>query len=132
MSTHFNKFLMIASAVLIAACASTPDVRVGSADFVKASNGILVSSYGKTLYVFDKDSANSGKSECVAACATNWPPLYIEAGAKLSGDFSVVTRNDGQKQLAYKGKPLYFWSKDANPGDKTGDGFNNVWHVIQM
>ena len=132
MNTYFNKFLLLVSVVLFAACASTPDVRVGSADFVKVSNGILVSSYGKTLYVFDKDQPNSGKSECVAACATNWPPLYVEAGAKLSGDFSIVTRNDGQKQLTYKGKPLYFYSKDKNPGDRTGDGVNNTWHVVAL
>jgi predicted lipoprotein with Yx(FWY)xxD motif len=29
------------------------------------------------------------------------------------------------------GKPLYFWAKDTKAGDKTGDGFNNVWHVIK-
>ena len=49
--------------------------------------------------------------------------------AKASADYSVVTRDDGKKQYAYKGKPLYFWVKDAKPGDKTGDGFNNVWHT---
>jgi predicted lipoprotein with Yx(FWY)xxD motif len=34
-------------------------------------------------------------------------------------------------QWAYKGKPLYFWVKDQKPGDKTGDGFNNVWRVVK-
>ncbi|MBS1215135.1 MAG: hypothetical protein H6R20_109, partial [Proteobacteria bacterium] len=47
------------------------------------------------------------------------------------GDYSIVTRDDGQKQWAYKGKPLYFWIKDAKPGDKTGDGFNNVWRIVK-
>jgi len=41
-------------------------------------------------------------------------------------------RDDGSKQWAYKGRPLYHWVKDAKPGDMTGDGFlNNSWHVAK-
>lgn len=128
---HFLKLSAAAIAALIlAACAGTPDVKGPSADFIKINNGILTSSYGKTVYTFDKDQAGSGKSECVLTCADNWPPVYVEPGIKLSGDFSIISRNDGQKQLTYKGKPLYFFVKDKNPGDKTGDGVNNVWHVV--
>ena len=44
----------------------------------------------------------------------------------------IVTRDDGSKQWAYKGRPLYHWVKDAKPGDMTGDGFlNNSWHVAK-
>jgi len=117
-------------ALALAACSGTPDVKTSSADFVKVTNGILTSSYGKTIYTFDKDQAGSGKSECVSTCADNWPPVYVEAGIMLSGNFSSISRNDGQKQLTYKGKPLYFFAKDKNPGDKTGDNVNNVWHVV--
>jgi predicted lipoprotein with Yx(FWY)xxD motif len=117
-------------AMALTACSGTPDVKTPSADFVKITNGILTSSYGKTMYTFDKDQTGSGKSECVSTCADNWPPVYVEPGIKISGDFSSITRNDGQKQLTYKGKPLYFFAKDKNPGDKTGDNVNNVWHVV--
>jgi predicted lipoprotein with Yx(FWY)xxD motif len=129
--THFFKLTVVAiCAFILAACAGTPDVKTSSADFIKVNNGILTSSYGKTVYTFDKDQAGSGKSECVMTCADNWPPVYVEPAIKLSGDFSIINRNDGQKQLAYKGKPLYFFVKDVNPGDKTGDNVNNVWHVV--
>jgi predicted lipoprotein with Yx(FWY)xxD motif len=47
-----------------------------------------------------------------------------------SGDWSIVVRDDGSKQWAYTGKPLYLWAKDQKPGDKTGDGVNKVWHVV--
>ena len=87
----------------------------------------LVDAKGMTLYVFDKDT--SGKSNCNGPCATNWPPFTAKADAKASGDWSIVTRDDGGKQWAYKSKPLYAWSKDAKPGDVTGDGVNNVWHI---
>ncbi|HEX7465002.1 MAG TPA: hypothetical protein VF309_00070 [Usitatibacter sp.] len=95
----------------------------------KMQDGVLANDAGMTLYTFDKDAA--GKSACNGPCAGNWPPLMATADAKASGDWSIVTRDDGGKQWAYKGKPLYTWSKDAKPGDKTGDNFNNVWHVAK-
>ena len=89
----------------------------------------LVDQKGMTLYVFDKDAA--GKSACNGQCAANWPPLTAASGAAASGDWTVVTRDGGSKQWAYKGKPLYTWAKDAKAGDVTGDGVNNVWHIAQ-
>jgi predicted lipoprotein with Yx(FWY)xxD motif len=87
----------------------------------------LVDAKGMTLYTFDRDAA--GKSNCNGQCAQNWPPLVATASASASGDWSVVTRDDGSKQWAYKGKPLYLWVKDTKPGEVTGDGVNNVWHI---
>ena len=92
------------------------------------SAGVLTGSNGMTLYTFDKDVAGSGKSVCNDACAKNWPPLMAKADEAASGDFNIITRDDGGKQWAIKGKPLYYWIKDQKPGDKTGDGVNNVWH----
>ena len=94
------------------------------------ANGMLVDSSGMTLYIFDRDAAGSGKSACNGPCATLWPPAMAGADAKTEGDFTVVTRDDGAKQWAYKGKPLYSWAKDAKPGDKTGDGFGGIWHIV--
>lgn len=98
---------------------------------VKVNDGVLTGANGMTLYTFDRDAAGSGKSVCNGACATNWPPLLAGDYGQSSGDFSIVVRDDGQKQIAHKGKPLYFWSKDAKPGDRTGDGFNNAWRLAR-
>ena len=95
-----------------------------------AADGTLTDAKGMTLYTFDRDTV-PGKSVCNGPCATNWPPLMVSAGATPSGDWTIVTRDDGGKQWAYKGKPLYAWAKDAKPGDKTGDGVNNVWHTAK-
>ncbi|CAM3535375.1 Lipoprotein [Bordetella sputigena] len=97
----------------------------------KASNGVLVGEKGMTLYTFDKDTANSGKSVCNDKCATNWPPLAAPAGAKAEGQWTVITRDDGSKQWAYKGQPVYYWTKDKAAGDKTGDGVGGVWHAAK-
>lgn len=94
-----------------------------------AGGPMLTDSMGMTLYVFDKDAG--GKSACNGQCAANWPPLKASADAKPMGDYTVVTRDDGAKQWAYKGKPLYTWAKDAKAGDTTGDNVNNVWHVAR-
>lgn len=92
-----------------------------------AKGKTLVDAKGMTLYTFDKDTG--GKSACNGNCATNWPPLMASADAHAMGKWSVVTRDDGSKQWAYDGKPLYTWAKDSKAGDVTGDGVNNVWHV---
>ncbi len=87
----------------------------------------LVDAKGMTLYTFDKDAG--GKSACNGPCATNWPP-FAAAGTSAPANWTIVARDDGSKQWAYMGKPLYTWSKDSKPGDTTGDGFlNNAWHV---
>ena len=80
----------------------------------KAADGTWTDAKGMTLYTFDKDAG--GKSACNGPCATNWPPLMAGADAKASGDWTVVTRDDGGKQWAYKGKPLYTWAKDTQAG----------------
>ncbi len=95
----------------------------------KVTDGTLTDTAGMTLYVYDRDPPNSGKSACNGPCATNWVPLIVSEGAIAQGDYSIVNRDDGRKQWAYKGKPLYQWSKDQKPGDKTGDGMNKVWHA---
>jgi predicted lipoprotein with Yx(FWY)xxD motif len=117
--------LMLAGFLVIAGCAT-----LGGAP-VRFSGGVLVNSAGMTLYTFDKDPAGSGKSVCTDKCAGLWPPLFAAADAKTGGDYTIITRDDGSKQWAHKGKPLYLWIKDQKPGDKTGDGFGKVWHVVQ-
>jgi predicted lipoprotein with Yx(FWY)xxD motif len=95
----------------------------------KAADGTWTDAKGMTLYTFDKDSA--GKSACNGPCATNWPPLMAAGDAKPVGDWTVITRDDGGKQWAYKSKPLYGWVKDTKPGDKTGDGVGGTWRTAK-
>ena len=97
----------------------------------KMTGGMLVNTSGMTLYTFDRDVAGSGKSVCNGPCATLWPPAMAAADAKTEGDFTIVTRDDGGKQWAYKGKPVYLYAADKKAGDATGDNFKDVWHVVK-
>jgi predicted lipoprotein with Yx(FWY)xxD motif len=94
-------------------------------------NGVLATPSGATVYTFDKDTVGSGKSACNGPCAQLWPPVAAQAADAASGDWSIVTRDDGGRQWAYKGAPIYTFSKDAKPGDMTGDKFKDIWHVIK-
>ena len=102
------------------AMVKTGDTKLGS---------VLTDTKGMTLYYFDKDVA--GKSNCNGPCANAWPPLMAGDGAKAAGDFTIVVRDDGGKQWALKGLPLYLWSKDKAPGDTTGHRFKDVWTAAQ-
>jgi predicted lipoprotein with Yx(FWY)xxD motif len=124
--------IALATALLSAGCSMMPDKGSTSASApAKSMDGVLVGPNGMTLYTFDRDTAGTGKSACNGPCAANWPPLMAGADAKASGAWSVITRDDGAKQWAYQGRPLYYWAKDQKPGDKTGDGVNNVWKTAR-
>lgn len=121
---------LVATATL-AACASMTGVAL--APFTKANDGVLAGNNGMTLYTYSKDVVGSGKSVCNGMCATNWPPLLVDGNPAVSSGYSIITRDDGKKQLAFNGMPLYFYAKDAKPGDKTGDGrAEGAWQIIKM
>jgi predicted lipoprotein with Yx(FWY)xxD motif len=113
------------SVYLAALAAMAQTVAPISADTAKGK--ALVDLNGMTLYVSDRDTG--GKSRCNAQCTASWLPLIADTDAQASGSFSFISRDDGRKQWAYKGKPLYTWANDKKPGEATGDGVNNVWHV---
>lgn len=95
---------------------------------------IVVDSLGDTVYVFEHDAADSGKSTCYGSCAATWPAL-ITASAKptvtgVTGTVGTITRTDGSKQLTLNGMPLYTFASDSKPGDISGQGFMSAWYVV--
>lgn len=126
----FKKLGLVSlSAVSLAACVSMS----GGQSIVKTNDGILVSTNNMTLYTFDKDQVGSGKSSCYGDCSINWPPLLVDKNATSYGSYSIITRDDGKSQFAYKGKPLYYFVMDKKPGERNGDGYlNNAWHIVKM
>ncbi|PRH79233.1 hypothetical protein C6N75_10660 [Streptomyces solincola] len=94
---------------------------------------VLTDAEGRTLYRFDKDSANPPKSACEGDCATAWPVVAAE-GAKAPAGVDAallgeVTRADGVKQLTVDGWPVYRYAKDTQPGDVKGQGVGGTWYA---
>ena len=90
---------------------------------VTEKDGAFVAPDGKPLYTFARDT-EAGKSACVDRCLAAWPALAAAADAKNDGDWTVITRDDGAKQWAYKGKPLYTFARDTAGQAATGVSAN--------
>lgn len=123
MKTLTSRFPALLAALLVAGAAVADD------GVAKSADGVLVNQAGMTIYTFDKDVAGSGKSACNGPCAALWPA--VPAPAQTAAPYSVVTRDDGARQLAYNGKPLYLYSADQKPGERNGDNFKQIWHVVK-
>jgi predicted lipoprotein with Yx(FWY)xxD motif len=119
----------LAALILVLAAAGITDALAQPAP--RMSNGMLVSTSGMTLYTFDRDTPGSGKSACNGPCAALWPPALAGSDAKAEGDYTIVVRDDGARQWAYKGRPVYTYSGDKKAGETTGDNFKDSWHVIK-
>ena len=87
---------------------------------------------GLTLYVFDSDLGTSG-SACNDGCATTWPPAIVDdAEVDNIPGLSLITRDDGSSQAAFKGRPLYFYANDTAAGDTNGQAVNNAWWKVDQ
>lgn len=91
----------------------------------------LVDQKGMTLYIFDPDK-EAGKSTCYGGCAKVWPPFAPQTDDPApKAPLSIITRDDGTKQYAYKDVPLYYYEKDTKPGHTTGHGRGKAWWVAK-
>jgi predicted lipoprotein with Yx(FWY)xxD motif len=108
--------LTAAAAIALLATSAHAQMMMGGA---KMTADGLTDSAGKPLYTFARDMT-PGKSACNGPCASAWPPFMAGGDAKDMGDWSVVARDDGAKQWAYKGKPLYTFAKDTAGQPATG------------
>jgi predicted lipoprotein with Yx(FWY)xxD motif len=95
---------------------------------------IIVDGEGMTVYIFDKDTADSGKSVCSGDCLAAWPPVVTTSESPtvdgVTGEISTITRDDGSLQVAINGLPLYLYAPDEAAGDVTGQGVGGVWWVV--
>ncbi len=126
-------------AALLLASAAWPVVSAAATATVMVAQGtklgdVLTDAEGRTLYIFKKDKP--GESVCVDMCAKNWPPLTVAegtqpvAGPGISGKLGQIERKDDTYQVTYNGMPLYYFVKDANPGDMNGQNVGGVWFVV--
>ncbi|WP_417444383.1 hypothetical protein [Joostella sp.] len=96
---------------------------------------------GMSLYTFDNDTTMN-ESVCYDGCAEVWPPFYEEevVGPSIldTDDFTIFERtdttgggDDSNKQISYKGMPLYYFANDNTFGDTNGHGVGDVWFLAE-
>jgi predicted lipoprotein with Yx(FWY)xxD motif len=135
--------LALSGAMALAAGAITPAIvaaqDAGSIPVGTATDDLgtyLIDAEGMTLYYFTKD-VTPGQSVCFGGCLEAWPPLLVGEGQELvagegvTGTLGAFAREDGTMHATYRGRPLYYWQGDTEPGQTTGEGVGNVWYVAQ-
>jgi predicted lipoprotein with Yx(FWY)xxD motif len=127
--------LALTMTVAIAASASGV-VKTGVNVRTTSLGKILVTSQGRTLYLFAPDK--HGASTCYGSCATYWPPL-LAAGKATAGTgvkaslLGLTMRKDGKHQVTYNGHPLYTYVGDTAAGKTKGQGLDisgGLWWVV--
>ena len=79
---------------------------------------MLFDSRRQAIYVFERDSRE--KTVCYGECARAWPPVLTDgpphaAKGVDASRLGTIERRDGQTQVTYAGRPLYFYSHE-DPG----------------
>ncbi len=121
---------VLALAALMALAIAHPSIaQTKSMEVSLGTVTVLTDENGMTLYILVRDEP--GKSNCNGKCADAWPPLMADESATPAENFSILTRDDGSKQWAYKDKPLYLFVRDEKPGDTTGEGRGYAWFVAR-
>jgi predicted lipoprotein with Yx(FWY)xxD motif len=122
--------------------ATPPEIAIGDSLLGR----VLTDSHGMTLYSVETDEVKerqgtdlSGKgnvvavadlkSRCAKRCLDTWRPMAAPLVAIARGDCSVVLREDGLRQWAFRNKPLYAYAGDLAVTETRGDGVERVWHA---
>jgi len=96
----------------------------------------LTNDRGETIYIFEPDTAY--KSECEGGCYTAWPGVIPAQNMVLPSilnldEFQSFERGDGSAQLAFRGRPLYYFEADEQDfGVVSGHPANDVWFVADL
>ena len=146
---------LMAAALVVAACGGSSGSNKASSPPASSSSGgsggsaaltigtakgsagtYLVGASGRALYLWVADT--NGHSVCSGACAKVWPPLLASTTPAVTGgasasDLGLIARSGGQRQVTYKGHPLYYFEADHGPGMTTGQGSNSFgakWWLV--
>jgi len=127
-----SKILILCASFFLAASAATAATPNPADPPFRQRGDILVEIKGRGVYTYDGDKVPN-QSDCFAQCRLLWPPVYADDEAKPKGSFTILVRkDDGKRQWAFKGKPLYRWVSDLKRGDAGGDGVAGVWRLVKV
>ena len=103
------------------------------ARLVSSAQAVVLTDFeGFTLYAPDAVAENADETCAGRGCDRGWLPVAAPALALDVGQFSVVTREDGSRQWAYRGRPLYRYRGDLLPGDVHGRAVDERWSMAVL
>ena len=105
-----------------------PDVPPGLAVSTTLRGRLLQTARGLSIYAFDRDT--EARSACDAACEQSFIPVQAPAAARPRGEWSIFTRESGERQWTFRGKPLYRYAEDRGVRSVAGSdvpGWRNVY-----
>ncbi len=92
----------------------------------------LTDGAGRALYLLEEDG--QGPSRCYQMCVVVWPPYLAGSGQPVAGDSAIRPallgtrpRENGPPQVAYAGRPLYYYIGDDGPGRTRGHHVEDSW-----
>lgn len=78
------------------------------------------------LYIFKGEPA--GRSLCDRDCTAVWPIVQAKQNDQPVGFWTIVKRDDGRLQWAYKNSPVYTYFEDR-PNEPKGAGKSMDWYL---
>ena len=89
-------------------------------------NRYFTDASGNMLYTYDDPKS----ARCADSCLVQWAVVSAGEMDHAIGDWSVVAYDDGTRQWAYKGKPVYTSINDKTPGVPSADGLEGKWRAV--
>lgn len=88
---------------------------------------VLFDGEEQAIYYFDLE--RDAMPRCYGECAAAWPPVLTDGEPRASGEvrqglLGTTERRDGQIQVTYDGRPLYYYV-DEGPGELR---CHNIFH----
>lgn len=97
---------------------------------------VLTDAARMTLYAPNTDNADT--QACIeTSCGVEWKPQMASWAANGFGDWSVIDREDGVRQWAYKEQPLFRYENDIAPRETNGHELQiadaaGVWQAVVL
>lgn len=95
---------------------------------LRTNQGRMITTASRaSVYVSDRDVP--GKSTCYGTCTDVWAPIIAPESAQARGEWSVIEREPGVKQWAFRKKPLYTYVLDPADHSASLEGSDVPgWH----
>ena len=97
----------------------------------------LVDGAGRALYILEGQRHHAGMDRCIGQCLSVWPPLHSSgpptAGPTVNAGLLGTMTMHGAPHVTYAGWPLYYYHRDNEPADTTGQHVSDqwgTWHLL--